>query len=645
MSTPLHVLVVEDSQDDVVLLVRALRQGGYDPIYERVETAEAMRSALDRQAWDLVISDYSLPQFSGPEALRLLQEVGIDLPFIIVSGTIDEETAVTAMKAGAHDFLMKGKLVRLIPAVARELREAASRGERRRAEAAKRAAEMRFAGVLEATAEAIIAVDEDQCIVLFNNSAERTFGYAAAEVLGQPLDILLPLHLVEAHRQHVRAFAAAPERSRGIAKRHGELVGRHKDGHEFPLEASIAKLHQEGRTTFTVFLRDISARKQLEVQFHQAQKMESIGQLAGGIAHDFNNLLTAIAGYTELARDALPADHVAHGDLEEAQKAAQRATVLTRQLLAFARKQVVEPRVLNLNTVILDLDKLLRRLIGADIDLITMPAPNLGSVKVDLGHIEQVIVNLAVNARDAMPTGGSLTIETANIVLDDDYTDQHFGVTAGPYVVLAISDTGSGMTAEVQQHLFEPFFTTKEPGKGTGLGLATCYGIVKQHSGDIWVYSEVGHGTTFKIYLPLVDESPETLPQRDEGQAVPQGSETVLLVEDEPLVRELASTILRTQGYTVLVASRGDEVLCVVEEAARAPIDLLVTDVVLPGMGGKALTEQVISMYPGIKVLFISGYATDAISQQGRLEPGTHFLSKPFTRTALARKVREVLDS
>jgi len=641
MNVPLRVLLIEDSDDDAALVVRTLRRGGYDLTYTRVESAEAMRDALARHPWDLVISDYSMPQFSGPAALQLLHEVGIDLPFIIVSGTIGEETAVAAMKAGAHDFLMKGNLTRLIPAVARELREAVERRERRRAEA-------RFASVLDATAEAIIAVDEDQRIVLFNTSAERIFGYTAAEAYGQPLDILLPVQLIAAHQQHIRAFATAPDSSRSMSERQGAFVGRRKDGTEFPIEASIAKLSQEGQTIFTVFLQDISARKQLEAQLFQSQKMEAIGQLAGGIAHDFNNLLMVMAGYMELALETLPADQPVYSDLLEAHKAAQRAATLTRQLLAFARKQIIDLRVLNLNSLVLELDKLLRRVLGEHIDLITQPAPDLGLVKVDPGQIEQVIVNLVVNARDAMPNGGKLTIETANTVLGIDYAHQHAGVAPGEYVMLAISDTGSGIDAVVRQHLFEPFFTTKEPGKGTGLGLATCYGIVKQHGGHIGVYSEVGHGTCFKIYLPHVADvkaSSDVLFPRGEAKAVRQGTETVLVVEDEPPVRELTCRVLREQGYTVLDATNGKEALHKVHAYAGARIDLLVTDMVMPRMGGKALAEQLMAVYPHIKVLFVSGYTTDAIVHHGRLDLGTNFLSKPFTPTALIRKVQEVLDA
>jgi two-component system cell cycle sensor histidine kinase/response regulator CckA len=313
--------------------------------------------------------------------------------------------------------------------------------------------------------------------------------------------------------------------------------------------------------------------------------------------------------------------------------------------LAFARKQVIDPHVVNLNTLVLEMDKLIRRVIDEDIELVTRLAPDLGQVKVDPGQIEQVIVNLAVNARDAMPLGGKLTIETSNVVLDQEYARSHLSVIPGNYILLAISDTGIGMDVVVQQHLFEPFFTTKAPGKGTGLGLATCYGIVKQHGGTIGVYSEVGHGTTFKVYLPRVYEAADSLAGHADDGIVPRGTETVLLVEDEPLVREIASHILHEKGYTVLEASNGDDALRIVHEQAGAPIAMLVTDVVMPQMGGKALAEQVTSVYPNIKVLFVSGYATDAIVHHGRLEAGTNFLSKPFTPAAFARKVREVLDA
>jgi two-component system, cell cycle sensor histidine kinase and response regulator CckA len=390
--------------------------------------------------------------------------------------------------------------------------------------------------------------------------------------------------------------------------------------------------------------RDITERKRLEAQFLQAQKMESVGQLAGGVAHDFNNLLTAINGYAELALMALPADAVVRDDLEQIVKSASRAATLTRQLLAFARKQIMDPYVLNLNALIVDVDKLLQRLIGENIELVAHLAPDLGLVKVDPGQIEQVLVNLAVNARDAMLDGGKLTIETHNVALEPDYAQQHIGVTPGAYILVAISDTGTGMDAETRRRIFEPFFTTKEPGRGTGLGLATCYGIVKQHGGNIWAYSEPGHGTTFKMYLPRVDAPGEVWPPHDDESELPRGSEVVLLVEDEPTIRELAGRVLRAQGYTMLEASDGIMALRVLFEHTGAPIDLVVTDIIMPQLSGTALVAQIKASYPGIKSLFMSGYTDDAIIHHGRVEAGIAFLQKPFSPAALARKVREVLD-
>jgi len=389
---------------------------------------------------------------------------------------------------------------------------------------------------------------------------------------------------------------------------------------------------------------DITEHKRLEAQFLQAQKMESIGRLAGGVAHDFNNVLTAITGYTQLALEELPPDAAMRGDLEEIQKAADRAVGLTGQLLAFARRQIFEPQIVNLNDLILDVDKLLRRLIGEDIELMTLPASDLHFVKADCGQITQVLLNLAVNARDAMPYGGQLIIETANVPLDQAYTRQHVNVVAGDYVMLSVSDTGIGMTEAVQQHLFEPFFTTKEPGRGTGLGLATSYGIVKQHGGHLWVYSEVGQGTTFKIYLPSVAAEASPRPARPDEGVVPHGIETILLVEDEPAVRALAARALREHGYTVLEAANGEEALRITQQAGVA-IQLLLTDVVMPHIGGRDLAARLKALQPTVKAVFASGYTDDVVVHHGIVDPGVAFLQKPYAPAALVRKVREVLDS
>jgi signal transduction histidine kinase len=389
---------------------------------------------------------------------------------------------------------------------------------------------------------------------------------------------------------------------------------------------------------------DITENKRLEAQFRQAQKMESIGRLAGGIAHDFNNLLTAITGYVDLAIDTLPQTHPVRDDLNEINKAADRAATLTRQLLAFARRQVIEPQILNLSTMIVDMSKLLRRLLGEDIDLTTLPDPQLWSVKADPGQIEQVVINLAVNARDAMPRGGKLLIETQNTRLDDLYTSRHIDVAPGEYVQLAVTDTGQGIPPDVQSRIFEPFFTTKEAGKGTGLGLATCYGIIKQHGGHIGFYSEEGRGTTFKIYLPRAIEGTSLRERKVEPREYASGTETVLLVEDEDMVRDMSARILRAQGYTVVEAINGVEALQLVSKHVGKTFDIVVTDVVMPRMGGEALVKQLILLQPSIKVLFVSGYTDNMLRQDDWLGPNRAILQKPFTRDALSRKVRELLD-
>ncbi|MCX8038230.1 MAG: PAS domain S-box protein [Candidatus Sumerlaeia bacterium] len=391
--------------------------------------------------------------------------------------------------------------------------------------------------------------------------------------------------------------------------------------------------------------RSEEERRTAEEQLRHAMKMEAVGRLAGGIAHDFNNLLTAIIGYADMGINSVhPAERVRRY-FDEVLQAATRAADLTHQLLAFSRRQPLEPRVVNLNDILLDMANMLRRIIGEDIQLVIRPGSALGAVRVDPTQLEEVIINLAVNARDAMPGGGKLTLETANVLLDENYVSTHHAVIPGEYVLLAISDTGIGMTDEVKAHLFEPFFTTKPLGKGTGLGLATCYGFVKQSGGYIWAYSEVGQGTTFRIYLPRVYETPTALPQRDENGYLPRGNETILLVEDEESVRTLSVHILHDLGYTVFEASNGEEALQVARELGCQSLHLLLTDVVMPQRGGKSLAQHLRAENPHLKVLFISGYSEEGAIGLGAMESGTAFLQKPFTPGALARKVRELLDA
>jgi len=401
-------------------------------------------------------------------------------------------------------------------------------------------------------------------------------------------------------------------------------------------------LHVPAIAGFVVNSRDVTQQRQLEGQVLQSQKLERLGRLAGGVAHDFNNLLIGILGYAQFLEEGIRAGNPSLEDLGEIRKAGERARDLTAQLLAVARRQVSERRVIDVNDVLRDSEKLLRRVIGEDVGLTVLLEPRPCAVKADPGSLQQVLLNLAVNARDAMPGGGKLTIETASVELDEHYASSHRGVTPGRYVLLAVTDTGQGMSAEVQEHLFEPFFTTKAPGLGTGLGLATVHGIVKQSGGHLWVYSEVGRGTTFKIYLPPTDEVPAR-PAPDSHSRVERGTETVLLAEDEPSVRELIVRTLRGSGYRVLVASGGREAEEIAAQTSQE-IHLLLTDVVMPDLSGKVLADQLLARRPGLRVLYMSGYPQNPIAHHGVLDPGVRFLAKPFVPASLLEAVRRALD-
>jgi PAS domain S-box-containing protein len=426
----------------------------------------------------------------------------------------------------------------------------------------------------------------------------------------------------------------------------GETVLQARNGREIPvLLSSLAHgATADSPLLLSAIARDLTEYKKLERQFQQAQKMEAVGRLAGGIAHDFNNLLTVITSYADLLLEDFSPEDARREDMKEIQKAAVSAAGLTRQLLAFSRQQVLEPRVLDVNDVVASADSLLKRLLGEDIDLVTMLAPEVGAVMADRGQLEQVIVNLAVNARDAMPDGGKLTIETTNAEMDEAYARTHPPAQPGRFVMLAVSDTGVGMDEQTLGRIFEPFFTTKEVGKGTGLGLATVYGVVKQSGGFIWVYSEPGQGTTFKIYLPRVEQPAEAVaPPAAPGKSL-QGTETVLLVEDADPIRAVARKVLDRLGYTVLEAPNG-EVALQVATRHQGPIHLLLTDVIMPELGGRRLADQLIALRPEVKVLYTSGYTDDAVVRHGVLNSGIAYLQKPFTPDALARKLRDVLDA
>jgi two-component system cell cycle sensor histidine kinase/response regulator CckA len=507
--------------------------------------------------------------------------------------------------------------------------------ERKRAQESS----VRLATAVEQSAEAIVITDANGSILYTNPAFEKTTGYTCAEAVGQNPRILKSgKQDDEFYRQMWTVLAAG-----GVWS--GHLINKRKDGTLFEESATISPVRDPaGRiVNYVAVKRDVSNEIRLEQQLFQAQKMEAVGRLAGGVAHDFNNLLGVITGYGGIVYRRLAGEDPLKGKVEQILKAADRAAGLTRQLLAFSRKQVLQPEILDLNAVVSDMDKMLRRLIGEDVEFTTRLDPHLGSVRADPGQIEQIMMNLAVNARDAMPDGGRLTIETRNADLDADYAATHPPTRTGAYVALVVTDTGSGMDAATQARIFEPFFTTKEAGKGTGLGLATVYGIVKQSEGYIWVYSEVGVGTTFKIYLPRIDEQ-AALARRQEPGPLPRGSETVLLVEDEASLRQLLREVLEVNGYSVLVARDGAEVLKIAQ-AHAGTIHIMVTDVIMPGVSGPRIVDLIAPTRPEMKVLFISGYSDESVTRHGLVGPGRAFLSKPFGPEVLLRKVRESLDA
>jgi PAS domain S-box-containing protein len=497
----------------------------------------------------------------------------------------------------------------------------------------------RLMTAIEQTPESVVITDTKGRILYVNPVFERVTGYNRAEAIGQNP------RLLKSNRQDSAFYRELWAKIRAGEVWRGRFINKKKDGTLFTEDAVIAPVRDEKGTVtnYIAIKRDISHELELEVQYRQTQKIDSIGRLAGGVAHDFNNILAVICGHTDLALAQLSPDAPLRSNLECIQESAERAANLTRQLLAFARRQVIEPRRINLNELIVNLNKMLHRLIGEDIKLVTQTAPDLGQIKADPGQIEQVLLNLVVNARDAMPDGGTLTIRTDNVTLDEDYARRHL-ITPGDYVMVSISDTGVGMTDEVKQHIFEPFFTTKEQGKGTGLGLATCFGIIQQSNGHIHAESQVDKGAQFKIYLPRVLGVEESISSHEAPVSLPQGTETILLAEDESSLRQLMARVLRTQGYTVLEAADGHQALALAQ--ANGPkIQLLLTDVIMPGLSGKTLAEWLGQVNPQVRVLFISGYINNNAVRDAMSRPGTFFLQKPFNPLDLTKKVREAIET
>ena len=643
---PLRVLLVEDSATDAKLVLQALRGLGRPIEHERVDDAGSMRALLEERPWDVVLSDWSMPKFSGLEALALVKVLKVDLPFILVSGTVGEDTAVLAMRSGAHDYVLKDRLERLPAAVARELASHEERVATRLRDAEHRRLERRYRRILETTHEGVFVTDTERRIVFANARLEEMLGYAAGELNGRSQAVLI----LDVDR--AVASESFGHRSRGIAE-NGEFRLRRKDGTELWVQRSSSPLlDDDGRFAgMFAMVTDLTERKRAEEslrrteeQLRQSQKMDAVGRLAGGIAHDFNNVLSVILGFGEMMLSELKPGEPMCDDLHEINRAAMRAADLTRQLLMFSRQQVLEPKVLDLNEVLAGMDRMLQRILGADVDLVSLPTQPLGRVRADLSNIEQVIMNLVVNARDAMPRGGKLTIETANVKLDAAYAETHAGVAPGGYVMLAVTDSGAGMDAATRKRIFEPFFTTKGKGTGTGLGLSTVFGIVRQSGGNIWVYSEPGHGTTMKVYLPQARGSNTAMDTVPTESRTRRGSETVLLVEDDEQVRVLTRTILERYGYHVLEASSGGDALLICEQH-KAAIHILLTDVIMSRMSGRELAERLAPLRPEMKVLYMSGYTDDSVVRHGILQSDVAFLQKPIIPETLTRKVRHVLDA
>jgi PAS domain S-box-containing protein len=604
-----------------------LKVNGYNP-----ETAPTGEGALKlagafKTPAAVALIDLALPDIDGIELVARLREISDLTEVVILTGNASVDSAVRAMREKSYDYLIKPVQPEHLLAT---LERAGERSERRRAEAGRHESEERLRQIFEHVSDALFIADDAGNIHDANPAACALTGLSLDELRRVPLQQLLP------------EIAELPDaKSNGARGTTGHTVRRSGGAEQNRVLNIDAATFAPGVLVYTV--RDLTNQTRLEEQLAQSQKMDAVGQLAGGVAHDFNNLLTVIMSYSSLLLGDLEESDPRRADVQEITDAASRASGLTRQLLAFSRKQFLEPRVISVNTVVNGIEKLLRRLIGEDIELATTLERSVHSINADPGQLEQVLINLAVNSRDAMPQGGRIHITTANTVLSHDHNGRQLSAAPGEYVTLAVTDTGTGMTLEVQQRVFEPFFTTKGLGKGTGLGLSTVYGIVKQSGGDVWIYSEPGKGTTFKVYFPRAANGELAMPVEEIPQLSPRGNETVLVVEDDPALRALSARVLEGNGYTVLLARNGVEALAIAA-GHEGHIDMVATDVVMPKMNGRPLVEKLMETRGEMRVLFMSGYTDDEVMRRGVIDGRTAFLQKPFTPAQFARKVREVLD-
>ncbi len=643
MNEPIRILNLEDARADRDFIAAALDLAGLTCEITYSETEDEFRRALEQQPFDIILSDFTLPSFSGAEALEIARSLRPGIPFLLVSGTIGEERAVELLREGATDYVRKDHLVRLGPAVRRALREARESAERRRAEEQL----LLFRSLIDHANDAIEVVDpESGRIIDVNERACHVRGYTRAEMMQMTVFDLLP-DTTHCNETTCRNFVSEVARS---GSRIIESHHRRKDGSIFPVEISLNYI-QLDRGYLVAVVRDITERRRAEEELRvseerlrQSQKMEAIGQLAGGIAHDFNNMLGVILLHCSLLLDAPESGLQEKASLQDIMAAAERAAHLTRQLLTFSRREMKQARVIDLGEVIDAMVKLLRRVLGENIAIETRFSSALPPVHADPGMIEQIIMNLAINARDAMPDGGRLSVTLEPIANGDSRATAPPGMAPGPFACLSVSDTGHGIAPENLSRIFEPFFTTKEVGKGTGLGLATVFGIVEQHRGWIEVESEVNRGTTFRVFLPAAERESAAAAVEPVQTQPPGGSETVLLVEDEVFLRTVSRIVLEQHGYRVFAASDPGAALQIWEEERHA-IHLLLTDLVMPGgLSGRELAERLIMDRPDLKIIYTSGYSEDTVSRHLHLDPGRRFLQKPCSSTTLLATVRRCLD-
>lgn len=639
MKHRLRILYLEDSPNDAELACEMLTAEGIGCDVTLVGNRENFLSSLESCGFDLILGDYTLPSFDGMSALELARAKCPETPFIFVSGTIGEERAIEALKSGATDYVLKERMSRLVPAVLRAIKEREDRNEHKRVENELRASEENYRTLVD---NALVGVYRSNLAGKFffvNEAMARIFECDSPEEM--LLSDVLLRYKNSADREILLDTLKREKKVSGF-----EVAVPTKFGNIKTIQIS-ANLEGEVIAGMVV---DVTERKNLEKQLLHSQKMEALGRLAGGVAHDFNNILTAILGYGSLLQMRMRQDDELREHVDQILGASEKAANLTQSLLAFSRKQIIDPKPLSVSEVIERIEKLLSRVIGEDIELQTVSCPSASlpggveelTVMADSGQLEQVIVNLATNARDAMPQGGTLRIETGWTELDPEFVKRHGYGEPGLYALIAVSDTGVGMDENTRLRIFEPFFTTKEMGKGTGLGLSIVYGIIKQHNGFINVYSEPGKGTTFRIYLPLVRiEAKEK--SREEAVSPVGGTETVLVADDDAVVRTLMKTVLEEFGYTVIEAADGEEAVRRFMENADG-IQLLILDVIMPKKNGKEVSESVMKLRPDARILFASGYPAEMIYQRDILEEGSAFFLKPFSPNELLRKVRQALD-